>query len=93
MFGLKKKTNKRLVREAFRKIVKKREVLEKLAELEHDQWVKWSTDIASKEKLSPGRMARWRELWIPYEQLTKEMKEFDREWARKVLEIVRGDKI
>lgn len=61
-------------------------LLEKLAELEHEQWIAWSKDIASKEKLSPERLKRWKSLWVPYKELSEEMKEFDREWARKVIE-------
>lgn len=60
-------------------------LLERLADLEHEQWMKWSKDIASKESLSEERLARWKACWVPYADLSEEMKEFDREWARKVL--------
>jgi hypothetical protein len=62
-------------------------LIEDLAELEHEQWIFWSKDIASKEKLSPERLERWKKLWIPYKDLTEEQKEQDRVWARKVLEV------
>ena len=64
-------------------------ILEKLANLEHQQWVKWSQDISSKEILSNERLTRWRNLWCEYRFLSEEMKEFDREWARKVLLIIK----
>lgn len=63
-------------------------LLEALAELEHKQWVEWSKNIAKKEKLSPERLERWKELWIPYEDLSEEMKEQDRKWARLVIEVL-----
>jgi hypothetical protein len=68
--------------------------LEKLAELEHQQWMEWAKSLVSelenldKEKIEK-RLKRWKEeCFKPYSELTDEMKEFDREWARKVLEIV-----
>ena len=64
------------------------DLLEMLAALEHAQWVKWSMELADKEFITKERRERWESLWVPYEQLSEEMKEFDREWARKVLEVV-----
>ena len=65
------------------------ELLEKLAEIEHEQWVSWSKAIAQQEKISERRLKRWRKLWIPYEQLPEEIKEEDRIWARKVIEVIK----
>jgi len=65
------------------------EVLEKLAELEHAQWVRWSKNLDIKELLSDERIERWQKLWIPYSELSEEMKEEDRKWARYVLEIIK----
>lgn len=62
--------------------------IDKLAALEHDQWIAWSKDVASKEDLSPLRIRRWKALWIPYELLPEKYKEMDRKWARKVLEVI-----
>ena len=68
----------------------KEELIEKLAELEHKQWMEWSQDIVRKEKhLSQKRFLRWTSLWVPYQELSEEMKEEDRKWAKKVLEIIR----
>lgn len=58
--------------------------LEKLAELEHEQWVEWSQEIAKKETLSQERLDRWKKLWVPYKDLTELEKESDRMWARRV---------
>lgn len=60
-------------------------LLEKLAALEHDQWVKWSKELAEKERLSPDRVERWKQFWVPYEELDEATKEHDRKWARQAL--------
>ena len=49
----------------------------------------WAKDIMEKETLSEERVKRWNdECFMPYDKLSEEMKEFDREWARKVLECI-----
>ncbi len=60
---------------------KQEEIREGQAELEHEQWVKWSQSIAAVETLSPNRLSWWKKLWIPYVNLTEEQKDQDREWA------------
>ena len=66
------------------------DLLEKLAELEHEQWVQWSKTLDEKEDLSEDRQRRWRQLWIPYSELSEVSKDADRFWARKILEAVFG---
>lgn len=61
---------------------------EKLAALEHDQWVKWSQQIAKTENISADRLTRWKKLWIPYSQLSESYKDDDRKWADKVIKII-----
>ena len=61
---------------------------ERLAELEHEQWIKWSQNIATTESITPERRERWNELWRPYSNLTEAEKDQDREWADKVLAIL-----
>ena len=61
------------------------EIIEKLAELEHDQWMSWAKSIMQSENISQSRCDRWNSLMIPYADLSEEMKEHDRVWARKVL--------
>ena len=58
-------------------------LLERLAELEHEQWVAWSRDVA--DEVAPERQRRWQACWVPYAQLPEEVKELDLAWARKVL--------
>jgi len=64
-------------------------LLEKLAELEHEQWVKWSKNLADTENISENRLFRWKKLWVQYWALTEKDKEKDRIWARKVLKLLK----
>ena len=80
----------------------RKELIEKLANLEHKQWMHWSKDLAEQlisedpyhNKFKIGsrfllKLTKWREkYWKPYEDLTEEAKDKDREWAEKVLKIV-----
>lgn len=71
---------------------KDKDIIEKLASLEHDQWMEWAKNILKEEKISKKRKDRWeKECFKPYEDLSEEMKEFDRKWARKALKIVKKD--
>ena len=77
------------------------ELIERLAELEHEQWCHWMkyfeektkpiTDMSIDEWYKRQDMwQRWKRLMItPYSKLTEKEKESDREWARKVLKIIR----
>ncbi|MEO0604980.1 MAG: hypothetical protein AAF211_26350 [Myxococcota bacterium] len=58
-------------------------LLERVARVEHEQWMAWSKSVA--DEVSPERRARWQKLWVPYEDLPEDMKELDRRWARRVL--------
>ncbi len=60
-----------------------KQLLEELANLEHQQWTKWSRTVA--ERVDTETRARWENYWIPYEQLSEETKEQDRIWARRIL--------
>lgn len=68
------------------------ELLEGLADLEHQQWWTWSQAVACKNNLRIETIERWKKLWVPYLNLPEEMKEEDRKWARKVLTIIKGNK-
>ena len=63
------------------------ELTEALAEIEHDQWIRWSQSV-SKE-VSDERRGRWQAFWVPYGDLTEEVKEHDRRWARKIVALLR----
>ena len=66
----------------------KKDIIEKLAELEHKQWMYWSKAMASTEKLSVARLRRWKDLWRPYKDLPAKIRTQDRKWAKRVLKIV-----
>jgi len=60
-------------------------LIEAVAEFEHEQWMAWARNIVDKEPgLSEERKERWRKLFVPYSELSEEMKDADREWARAV---------
>lgn len=61
-------------------------LLERLAALEHEQWVTWARAVASE--VDPERRRRWQQYWVPYAELPEEAKEMDRAWARRVLELL-----
>lgn len=61
--------------------------LERLAELEHEQWMNWSLAVA--DEVSSERRERWKKYWVPYDKLPEDVKEQDREWARKVVGVLR----
>ena len=71
--------------------MKDTENIEKLAELEHQQWMYWSEAVAKKlpqSAQSAHIIKGWMENWKPYAELSDEVKEFDRVWARKVIPII-----
>src|SRR5688572_2952224 len=57
-------------------------LVEQLAALEHSQWQHWSQKVVERYGcLLPEFMVeKWQKLWVPYEELTDDVKEFDREW-------------
>lgn len=66
-----------------------RELIEKLAALEHEQWITWAATLMEKEPdISAARKERWRGLMVPYAQLSESSKEQDRKWARKIVKEV-----
>ena len=68
------------------KEIDNKEFLEKLADLEHQQWVHW-TEYMMKSIHDEDKFIRWeKQIKIPYSKLSEEDKEKDRIWARKVLE-------
>lgn len=65
------------------------EIIEELAQLEHHQWMMWANNIVATESISEKRKERWATCMIPYAELSEEMKEHDRVWARQALVILR----
>lgn len=52
-------------------------------------------ELSKKNKLLSqkinDRIQRWESLWIPYEDLSEEMKEYDRVYAKKILKLTQND--
>ena len=66
---------------------KKQKLLEQLAKLEHERWMKWAKYVLENETISEETRKRWEKDFAPYEQLPEEVKERDRVFARKNLNI------
>jgi len=66
----------------------KKKVFEELSDLEHAQWMSWAKDIAKTEKISPERLNRWAGMFKPYNELSEEDKDKDREIAMIVLRVL-----
>jgi len=66
----------------------RKELREKLAALEHEQWMKWSVALENQAKLPPEVIHRWAYYQRPYEDLDEASKDIDRAWADKVLELI-----
>lgn len=64
------------------------ELLEELAAIEHDQWIEWASSIIRSENISESRKKRWESLFVPYSELSEEMKEADRKYARIIMKKV-----
>lgn len=61
-------------------------IIEKLAELEHEQWSHWTRYLLNN--YTSKNIVKWtKQIETPYNQLSEREKESDREWARKALNI------
>lgn len=65
----------------------KPQLIEKLAELEHEQWAHWTRHFV--DNATPKNLARWRsQCATPYAALAEAEKEKDRAWARRVMAVL-----
>mgnify|MGYP001558919470 CR=1 FL=1 len=64
-------------------------LIERLSELEHEQWKVWAAVLMKFETLSEDRIKRWEKLFCSYSELTEDEKGHSRVWARKVLDILK----
>ena len=62
---------------------------EKLANLEHEQWMTWASSVM--DEVGEERQQRWQAYMIPYEDLSEKVKNYDRKWADKILDILQED--
>src|SRR5438046_135271 len=74
-------------------------LIELLSELEHKQWMYYSKNVHSQlkkahtlEYLITSTQRKWAPNWISYSSLSDKEKKKDREWAMKVLKILRNNK-
>ena len=62
-------------------------LMEKLADLEHDQWSHWTRHML--DNLTDENIARWRrQIDTPYSELSEKEKDSDREWAKKIIGVI-----
>ena len=62
---------------------------EELADLEHQQWIYWSKNLALAQHIDPERLIRWKRLWnTPYKDLTTLEKRQDLVWAEYVRDVI-----
>lgn len=54
--------------------------------LAHRLWVYWSQQIAKEEDISEERIERWKNLWIPYDELPDGAKQTDNELVDKFIQ-------
>ncbi|MCK5019971.1 MAG: hypothetical protein KAS32_23150 [Candidatus Peribacteraceae bacterium] len=67
------------------------DILEKLASLGHDQWREWAQNLLNRHRgdLPEEVVERWMSYFVPYDKLDEKVKEKDRAWARRMLEVIR----
>jgi hypothetical protein len=63
------------------------DLVEALAKIEHTQWMHWSQAVAAE--VNTMTRDKWQRSWVDYADLTEELKEADRVWARKVVMLLR----
>lgn len=63
------------------------ELIEALARIEHEQWMHWSQAVAAD--VTAATRVKWQRSWVDYAELTVDLKEADRVWARKVVALLR----
>jgi hypothetical protein len=69
-------------------MAKKGPLLERISEQVHDAWTEWTKQI--QRRVKPVWRERWRELWVPYDELSEEEKDKDRKFARKIQTVVKS---
>lgn len=63
------------------------EIIEELADLEHEQWGHWTEYML--DNLTDINIKKWKkQIKTSYSELSEKEKDSDREWAEKVLNII-----
>ena len=68
-------------------------LVEKVSSEVHAMWMSWAKNLIEEEKnLSKERVRRWNEeCFLPYEDLSEEMKELDRKFAKRILKKIENE--
>lgn len=65
---------------------------EKVAIIIHDLWMGWAKIlIESEPNISNERVERWNKCFVPYNELSEEMKNLDRKFAKQIIEILKKE--
>lgn len=64
-------------------------LLETLADLEHKQWISWTSWLVENEELPKELVIKWKRSWLPYRELSEKQKDKDRIWARSVIRLLK----
>jgi len=67
--------------------VQEKDLLEEISKLIHDEWIEWARNV--EHEISDERKARWETVYCEYEDLSEEMKDKDRVYAKKVLAMLK----
>lgn len=70
----------------------KKDFIEELSDLEHEQWMSWTKYLNANHKIPIELLKKWEKNWKPYSKLDEKIKDSDRIWARKVVKLI-DDKI
>lgn len=68
--------------------------IETVSKYIHNMWMSWAKTILETEpKISAVRKQRWEdECFKPYEELSEEMKQRDRDFAIKIIELINNER-
>jgi hypothetical protein len=62
--------------------------IEKIAEKVHELWMGWAKEmIKSEPNLTKERIERWNKCFVSYSELSEEMKDLDRRFAKEIIEV------
>lgn len=65
--------------------------VEMLSDLEHQQWMHYATDVMERVEVPELIKLRWQSYMVPYAELSDPIKDLDRQFAYKVLKLVRDN--
>ena len=65
-------------------------MIEKISEFVHEEMlVKWAKIMLDEEpNVSEERRKRWEECFVPYNELSEEMKDLDRGFAKRIVDLL-----